>query len=260
MIRNILYALLLLLFFACNNMSKKIAQNKFSPTTTSEKEQLKLLNEKVSLEGEGEIPTKWIIFFSQDDTIRFEANDGLKLTLAFHLLKKTNLNGNQIYAGQIKQGNLKIIFSDQNCSLNSKEEVYNKKVNVLFNDKLYEGCGKFLKNKNLDGKWYLEKINKTLINNSEYKKSPFVEINLTENIIKGNDGCNNFNSEIEVQGNRIQFKQIIYTKKNSCSKKTIEELINKNLNNHLTDYYLKEGKLYFYLEDDSLLIFRKNKT
>jgi META domain len=256
MTTNKTYYFLLLIFFACNNSSKKAQQSNkpFVPITIAEKEDSRLLNENISLVAEGNITSNWTLLFSQDDTIRFESNDGLKINTAYNLFKKKTTIGRNIYDATTKAGIIKIIINDEKCSI--KEKDFEKKVSYSFNNKVYEGCGRYLKDKNIEGIWILEKINGKDINETEYEKKLLLQINLTEKIVKGNDGCNTFTSSIEVQGNRILFNEFVSTEK-SCTKKTIQDIINKYISNNVVDYYLKESKLYFYLKDDSLLIFKK---
>ena len=91
----------------------------------------------------------------------------------------------------------------------------------------------------------------------EYNRIPVFELNIEKKRLTGNDGCNIIGGNIEVQGSRIKFGNIVSTKM-GCDKKSIENIISNLINNNIASYYFKEGKLYLYLIDDSLLIFKKD--
>ena len=156
---------------------------------------------------------------------------------------KSILNLSKAYP-HIPYNNLRMIYLD-----NKKEVQFN------FNDRIYTGCGKFLADNALNNKWVLEKIGNNIINVSEYNRFPIFEIDIEKNKLSGNDGCNSINGNIEVQGSRIKFGTITSTKM-GCAKKSINNIISNLINNNIASYYFKDGKLYFYLIDDSLLVFK----
>ena len=204
----------------------------------------------------GSQPSIWQLSINIDDTIRFTADDGLALKFAYNQLKKDINTEKRILTVALKAGKVKIEITEKICTVTTIREVFKKEVSVVFNDLTYTGCGKFLADVNLNGKWLLEKIGYTPIVTSEYNKVPEINIDIIEGTVFGNDGCNNIKGKVEVQGKRIQFFQIAGTKM-GCNKKSIEKIIAAHVNNQIVSYYFKEGKLHLYLPDDSLLIFKK---
>jgi heat shock protein HslJ len=249
---------LLLITAACNsskNTSKAnaaIVQEQQKINTNSKK----LLDTGIDFTAEGSEPSNWRLTINYDDTVRFVSDDGLTLKIASNQLKKTTEVDKITYTATIKAGKIIISILEKNCTIPTHREVFTKEVNFLFNTILYKGCGKFLSNNLLNGKWVLEKIDNLLVDKSQYNSTPFIEFNIDNNFVNGNDGCNSFSGKMEVVGKRIQFNNLIMTQM-GCSKKSIEDIISKKITNQLADYYFKEGKLYLYLIDDSILIFKK---
>ena len=170
--------------------------------------------------------------------------------------KKDVNNERRIFTVALKSGNVKIEIKEKICTVATIREVFKKEVNVVFNITTYVGCGKFLADNNLKGKWLLEKIGNTSIITTEYNKVPEINIDIVEGTVSGNDGCNSIRGKIEVQGKRIQFYQLLTTKM-TCNKKSIEKIITGQVTGKIVSYYFKNGKLFLYLSDDSLLIFKK---
>ena len=84
------------------------------------------------------------------------------------------------------------------------------------------------------------------------------KIDIQKGIISGHDGCNNFGGRITIEGNRISFGNLYQTKV-YCEKNNVafEKIIQENVSGKVASYYFKEDKLYLYLLDDSLLVFKK---
>jgi heat shock protein HslJ len=244
--------------YACNSSQK--AETKKSNTLFNES--LKNKNEKLMFQtgidffAEGNQPTNWNVQMDYDDTIRFNADDGLALTFAFNQLQKDIHTEQSIFSTKIKAGNISITVLEKDCTIATKKEVFKKEVTFNFNGNVYKGCGKFLADISLNNKWILEKVGGTNINITEYNRVPFFEIDIEKRRLTGNDGCNTIGGNIEIQGSRIKFGNIMSTKM-GCAKKSIESIISNLINNNIASYYFKAGKLFLYLIDDSLLVFKK---
>ncbi len=252
-----IFVFILVINSACNNA--KIA----TKTNNNSQEQLeansvskKMLEVGIDFVAEGTEPSFWKLTINYDDTVRFESADGLTLKIAFNQLKKTTSLDKIIFTGTKKEGTIVISIFNKSCNIPTQKEVYTKEVTFLFNTILYKGCGKFLVNDLLNGKWELEKIGNELIDKNYYKQMPIFIFDINKINLNGNDGCNNFSGEIEVIGKRIQFYNLIFDRKN-CSKKSIIDIINKKIKSQLVDFYFKNSKLYLYLIDDSILVFKK---
>jgi heat shock protein HslJ len=243
---------ILLILLACNN---KITSTKNTTTNTFDKvlenrKTTNLLNAGVDYYGEGNSPTNWTLQININDTVRFNSDDGLTLNFAYHQLKKEISTEKEIYSTKLKAGNIVIEKYITSC-----ETSLEKKVTFTFNSITYKGCGKYLSNKKIEGKWILEKIENIDVSLADYNKIPEMFFDLEKNTVIGNDGCNSIKSTIGLEGKRIRFSNFTSTQRN-CSKKNIASIIEKKISNRLVDYFFKDEKLYFYLIDDSILVFK----
>lgn len=248
---------LMISLFSCNN-TKNIPSTVTTQQQKVQTQELNILQQSgVDFLANGNDPTNWKLSMSLDDTVRFSAEDGLALKFAYNQLKKNETDGKKIYTVALKSGNVTIEITEKICTVTTIRETFKKEVTVKFNNTTYSGCGKFLADLNLNGKWLLEKIGFTPIIVTEYNKVPEMNIDIVEGTVSGNDGCNGIRGKIEVQGKRIQFSQLAGTKM-ACNKKSIAQIVAAQINNQLVSYYFKDGKLHLYLPDDSLLIFKKS--
>ena len=256
--KYILLAMLsLLLLNACSNTknipSKTEAKNK---AVQQSPEIINLVQSGVDFFAQGNQPSNWTLTINIDDTVRFFAEDGLALKFAYNQLKKDENEERKFFTVALKSGVVKIEIYEKICTVTTIREVFKKEVKVIFKSTTYTGCGKFLVDNNLEGKWLLEKIGFTAIIPNEFNRVPEIDIDIINETITGNDGCNDIRGKIEVQGKRIQFSQLSTTKL-GCNTKSIEKIISAQIAGQLVSYYFKDAKLYLYLPDDSLLVFKK---
>ena len=103
--------------------------------------------------------------------------------------------------------------------------------------------------------WILEFIKGVDYNpKTETNERPTIEIQLKDNKVVGNTGCNSMNGTVEVDEDQITFSDIVTTKK-FCSESIEQEfLIALGMVNN---YKVEKMKLHLYQDDDELLIFQK---
>lgn len=257
--KNIILFYLSVLVIGCSNTKNALSkqESKTEVSSSSNLQQAKtMLQNGIDFFAQGSLPTNWQLTINYDDTVRFNADDGLALKFAYNQLKKEFLPEKTVYTVQLKAGNVTINILDKICTVPTMREVFKKEVNINFNGIVYTGCGKFLADDNLNNKWILEKIGSTIIKPDEYNKQPVFQFNLQEDKFSGNDGCNNIGGTMEVQGKRIQFSSLFSTRM-ACNKKSIEKILADQISGKMVSYYFKDNKLYLYLSDDSLLVFKK---
>lgn len=107
--------------------------------------------------------------------------------------------------------------------------------------------------------WALESIKGNKINQKEFKKNPQIEINLTDNRVLGNDGCNNFTGDINtLDSKQLKFGMLAGTKM-ACKNMKLTDEISKSLNEiqlykldelHLTLYNSNKKELLKYKKVD----------
>ncbi len=259
-IKTIISLTLLSIFLYSCTQTRKMGNKQvesFNTQTSIAQEASAMQKTGIDFFAEGNDPAIWNLKMSYDDTVKFVAADGLAIKFAFNQLKKDINTERSVFSTTLKSSNISIAVYNKECTIAAQKEVFKKEVTFSFNSITYRGCGKFLANDKLNGKWMLEKIAGTNINPKDYTRTPYFVIDLLKEKISGNDGCNNVDGTIEVQGKRIQFSNIKSTKM-ACNNKSIANIISQKISNQLVDYYFKEGKLYLYLPDDSLLVFVKS--
>ena len=248
--------LLLLFFFSCKTPAPATDINLRNPQTQLPPYEKIMQAKGIDFTAVGNLPVNWRMEMNYDDTVRFAADDGLDLRIAFHKLSRSEAANSRTYTARINGGELSILIEEKDCTVPTIKQSFNKAVTVTYRSKIYTGCGKYVVNELLNGKWALEKIGNKNILPLEYNKLPFLQFDLSAHKLSGSDGCNSIGGNIEVQGNRIQFSSLISTNM-ACSKKNIEKIIQSHISGKFVNWYFKNEMLYLYLEDDSLLVFKK---
>ena len=237
-------------FLSCTNTQKT---NKSITTNieqqNTEKKNTTLLNAGVDFIANGDSPTTWELTLNYEDSIRFKTNDGIALTFATNKCNRTETPVGIKFYTTIKKETIEINIFTNLCDKKRKTQI----VTVQYIGKTYTGCGSYLKNSALNNKWILYKIRGKFV--EDYKTTPTLLIDIDKNICKGNDGCNNLNASIIVQGDKIIFNEIKFSK-NTCSDNDFTTILKKQMSNQIANYFFKDGKLYLYLIDDSLLAFK----
>lgn len=78
--------------------------------------------------------------------------------------------------------------------------------------KTFQGCGNYVPDYRLHDIWAITEVNGLKIDASRFKnKVPMMEINLTQNRVSGNDGCNNFKGLVKSENGKITFGQLVST-------------------------------------------------
>ncbi len=154
-------------------------------------------------------------------------------------------------------GNVQVMLYDEPCKDALTGEAFSKRVTVRVKEKLYEGCGQYLFDATLHGKWLLEKVNNNLVNSGDFAKGfPQLNLDLQQQKLSGHDGCNQLSGSFEVMGSKIRFSNLAQTRMACPGNKPGLEFT-PLISGQTIDYYFKDGRLYFYLQDDSILVFKK---
>ncbi|MEP6711234.1 MAG: META domain-containing protein [Ferruginibacter sp.] len=201
----------------------------------------------------GNSPANWTLDMDFDKVFNFKAVDGTVISTQA-IAPSAATDAATTYTCKTVTGILTIVVYNAGCS---GQEKINKKTELFLNDKHYTGCGENLYNFNLNDNWVLENAGNTVLSAADFSKGlPRLAFDLAQKKITGTDGCNNIVTSIDVQGSRIKFGEIAATKIN-CKNNSVQKIFGEKLSNKTASYFFREGKLYLYLIDDSLLIFRK---
>ena len=248
--KYIILILISICFLSCTNSRK--ANKSFTTNIKQqniEKKNTALLNTGVDFIANGDAPTTWKLSLNYEDSIRFKTNDGIALTFATNKCNRTETPVGIKFYTTLKNETIEINIFTKLCDEKKKIQI----VTIQYLAKTYTGCGSYLKNTALNNKWILYKLRGKFV--EDYKTTPTLVIDIDKNTCKGNDGCNNINTSIIVQGDKIIFNEIKFIK-NTCADNDFTTILKKQMSNQIANYFFKDGKLYLYLIDDSLLSFK----
>ncbi|MEP7163740.1 MAG: META domain-containing protein [Ferruginibacter sp.] len=203
----------------------------------------------------GNDPAGWSLEVDFDKMVSFRSTDGTILDVLPAFDKKEISAERETYRLQTDMGIVTILVFNEPCSVGSEQ--FSKKTEVSIKNKHYTGCGKYLFDHRLNDSWVLESINNIDQSPAGFVKGlPGMEFNLQANKMTGSDGCNSISCNIEVKGDRIKFSAFTSTRM-ACNNNKSEKIFAEMLSDKLVDYYLENGKLILYLQDDSKLVFKR---
>lgn len=252
----VLWVMLVVVGCAPGRKAAGIQDKPLPAPVLSESLQEKYLN-GVDLFARGNSPASWTLEMEFGNLIRFKSLDGTEVNstavqpVAMAAEKATS------YTSRASNGDIIILVYEEGCTDGISGEKYNKKINVTVNGKRYSGCGQYLFDPALNGKWILQKINSESLMATDFAKGlPVMNLNMQTAKITGHDGCNTMSGAFEVLGNKIKFTSLASTKM-ACPGNKNEKQVTALISGKTVDYYFKDGLLYFYLPDDSIIIFSK---
>ncbi|RYD79547.1 MAG: META domain-containing protein [Sphingobacteriales bacterium] len=252
-------SLSILIILAACNPAKQVAVKGHNKTQSSLNETLQQKQSQgIDLFAKGSTPSSWTLEIDFDKIIRFQSLDGTdyKSTPVGPVENEASLTST--YTTRAGKGNMVITLFKESCTDALSGEKFNQRVTVDVDGKKYEGCGQYLFDAELDGKWILQTIGIASVQASDFAKGlPELSFNLSGGKLSGHDGCNQVSGSLTVMGNRIKFSAIGGTKMACPGNKKDTEFISK-ISNQVAGYFFKDGLLVLYLIDDSTLSFKKN--
>lgn len=256
--KNFIPVLLLLTAVSCNgpkNATSKKEETKNQAALTENLQQKN--NEGIDLFAKGAAPASWTLEMDFDKIIRFKSLDGTNYNSTPVAPVENTTDNSSVFTTKAGKGDLVITLFKETCTDGLSGEKFNKRITVQVDGKRYEGCGQYLFDANLDGKWILEKINNNMVSAADFAKGlPELSFDLAAGSLSGHDGCNRIMGSMEVLGNRIKFSAIAGTKMACPGNKKENEIIHK-LSNQVATYFFKDGQLVLYLIDDSMVVLKK---
>lgn len=249
------FACVLSCIAACTTSKQPSAQQEklsAAPVLTSTLAE-KQLN-SVDFFARGNQPSSWSVEMDFGNLVRFKSLDGTEANAS--AAQPVYLPAEKA-TSFTSAGDVQVMLYDEPCRDAISGKQYSKKVTVKVKGKLYEGCGQYLFDMTLHGKWILEKMNNTAVSKGDFAKGlPVLNLDLNQRKLVGHDGCNQLSGGFEVMGSKIRFNNIMQTRMACPGNKPGLEFVNL-ISGQTIDYYFKDGLLYFYLPDDSLLVFEK---
>lgn len=202
--------------------------------------------------AKGNDPLSWTLEMDIDKGYYFKSSDGISLNIPAVKPIVSADRSYSSYTHNSNQGDLTISIFFETC----RDKNF-KKVEVSLNNTRYIGCGNYLYNPQLNGKWLIEKAGAVMFAATDFPRGlPVFEFNVSAGVLGGNDGCGNITAPITIYGSRISIASVSF-KSADCSNSSIQKIIREKLSNQTTDYFFKDGKLVLYLIDDSQITLRK---
>lgn len=256
--KNFLAILLLVTAFSCNGTKNAATKKEEATNQAILSESLQQKNkEGIDLFAKGNVPASWTLEMDFDKIIRFKSLDGTSYNSTPVAPVENAATGSSVYTTKAGKGDLVITLFKESCTDKLSGERFNQKITVEADGKRYEGCGRYLFDTNLNGKWILEKIDNRMLSAADFAKGlPELAFDLAAGSLSGHDGCNRIMGSMEVLGNRIKFSAVAGTKMACPGNKKENELVHK-LSNQVATYFFKDGQLVLYLIDDSMVVFKK---
>lgn len=207
--------------------------------------------------AKGSTPSSWTLEIDFDKIIRFQSLDGTDYKSTAVSPVENSSGNSSTYTTKAGKGDMMITLFKENCTNTLSGETFTQKVTIDVDGKKYEGCGQYLFDAALDGKWILQTVGIANVQAADFAKGiPELSFDLSGGKLSGHDGCNQVQGSLTVMGNRIKFSAIAGTKMACPGNKKDNEFITK-ISNQLATYYFKDGLLVLYLIDDSTLSFKK---
>lgn len=206
----------------------------------------------------------WSLDIDFDKNMHFKNIDGRDVTTATGKGEKA-MDANVVrYSSKNGSSYLSVQIMQQGCTDNLSGEKFDYKVMLDTKntseafEQHFEGCGKYVTNKNIDGVWTIKSMNGKAITDAKkfMKGMPNLEIKSTEKTFGGTSGCNRFSGSLLIEGSKIRFGKMAATEM-YCNDNGFEQNYLKALQ-LATKYVIKNGELILSNTDKTTLIFTKN--
>ena len=224
----------------------------------NKKDSLLIVNYKngVDFIAEGNDPIRWQLKMDLDKSFDFFDNENF--TISCTAVNPTMMaDESEVYHATSGKVALTIKISEQKTNSDNVQNRNNKIVEILCNEKTFKGLGKYTYPIELHEIWLLERIgSKEYGNRKQFHKSPKLTFDLLNNKVIGFDGSERYRGDIDIHGNYIGFSFFSKKHKNNLDNE-ISDIISKQVENHLLEYYIKDNYLVILLNDDRRLIFKK---
>lgn len=246
----------LAVLFSCNQSKKTAPAAVISPVATdsgfkegNDPDRFKQqLDRGVGFLASGNEPF-WSLEINFDSEMTFKIPDGYTISVPVPEVVKA-MDANVVrYAATTEKGTLTVQIQKMECINDMSGEKMDFQVTVDTKQhadkdlKIFKGCGCYLSDYRINDIWALETVNGKAINKEDFKNNiPRLEINLKEQQVFGNGGCNEFSGSANVRGKKIAFGPFRSTEM-ACPSLQFEAKFFEALGNKTVAYVINPGKL-----------------
>lgn len=194
--------------------------------------------------------SSWSLNIYRNNTAEFKALEGQEFSRNF-VSKLASIDSKSIsYRGVFDKSEIIINLAEEKCmdKMSDKEFSFKVKVDLkLKGDKsftTYKGCGEYVPDTRLHGKWLIVKADTLLITQDDFeRKQPELNIDIYEGKVSGNDGCNGFNGGVQSRENEITFGMLASTMM-ACPNMDISSVITSTFVNKKLSYTLNNQLVF----------------
>ncbi|MBC5994612.1 META domain-containing protein [Pontibacter cellulosilyticus] len=255
---------LLLFLFSGSCASRKAVtnqENTSQATTLAEEPENnspKTLQEKyeqgVDFAASG-IEPSWTLGIHGDALFDFKTSspeDG-SIKVPTSVVAELNEGENVSYFADTSKGKfvLKLLREDCLDAVTGKKLPYT--VIVQYGKDEYKGCGSYLSDTRLDGKWTVVQLNGKEVTG---EKKPYLSFSLADKRVSGNVGCNNISGSLDAKRNKLHFGAIAVTRM-ACPDMGIENELLELLNKSEIAYRIIEGKLLLFQDRNEVVLLKQ---
>ncbi len=196
----------------------------------------------------------WWFELDKDKSFRFKSDTEHSLN-SDGMTRLTDLQPNIItYLASAPQGDLLLRLTEEKCTNGLTDFPFAFKVSAELKlegnlvAETYMGCGDFIPDPRLNGKWQIIKADTLLLHSDQFEnRVPELNFDVYEGLVSGNDGCNSFRGSLSSRDQEIFFGMMAGTLM-ACPHMDLSSVItasfmNKKLNYKFKkDLVLSEGK------------------
>ncbi len=194
---------------------------------------------------------EWKLTISTDRIEFTSATKGFEKVVTEHVEPVKGMDSNvKKYNVQSKDFYMDIELSQMSCQNTKSMERYPYSVKISIkhgkesDPVIFNGCGLYITNLGLQGKWILHQIKDDTITAAQFKDTiPFVEISTKGNSFTGYGGCNNITGRIFSERNLLRFTDLIISEGSCASIAGEKEFINA-----------LQFSIYFKVEGNKLIL------
>ncbi len=199
-----------------------------------------------------------------EDRIEFESETtGFESVMLPHVHPEKDL-GKKVYEGNAENTQFRIEIAHENCSIESSNEsfVYSLSVSLLSENSkapvLFEGCGRYITDIRLEGRWILTAIrDSAIVQEAGTENLTMLELAPDGNSFFGFAGCNKIQGRLFSEKTLLRFTDVVSTRM-TCPQQSLEDSFLEALG-FSTEYKLEGNQLILSNPVSSTLSFKKEQ-
>lgn len=204
----------------------------------------------------------WSFELDRDQAFRFTSDKGHSLTSG-GMSRMTSPEPNITnYLSSTPQGDLMLRLTEEKCTDGLTDFPFSFKVSAELKAEgelvaeIYKGCGEFVPDPRLNGKWQIIRADTLLIQSEQFEnRVPELNIDVYEGLVYGHDGCNSFRGSLSSRDQEIIFGMMAGTLM-ACPHMDLSSMITASFVNKKLNYKFKKDLVLTEGEKEVLVLRR----